>query len=433
MANLTCSRSLPLRDLVQLIFSSVDKRSKPHEHKVNLCNYMDVYSNAFIHSGLDFMPATATESEIERCEIRVNDVLITKDSEEYDDIGVPALVREDADRLLCGYHLAILRPDPSILDGTYFYYALQIPMVQHQFQAYANGVTRFSLRKDDILRIEIPIPGLDVQRVVGRILRDLDDKIVLNQRNCGALEAFVRAVFKDWFVDFGPVRAKMEGTESYLPTELWSLFPNAIDDKEIPVGWDRGPLSAIAVSRRRGIRPAEVEPNTPYVGLKHMPRRSISIYDWSTAEAVTSDKFLFEKGEILFGKLRPYFHKVVTAPIDGICSTDIVVVAPRLREWNAFVLACLSSKEFVDYTNQTSTGTKMPRTSWKTMSQYELVIPSSKCASAFQGIIQPLIDRIITNIRVLRILAKVRDLLLPKLISGELLVKDAETLVGQTL
>lgn len=426
VANLICNRSFPLRDLVDLTLSSVDKKTKEHERKVYLCNYMDVYSNAFIRSGLDFMPATASEREIKRCQIRTNDVIITKDSEEYDDIGVPALVKEDVDSLLCGYHLAILRPNPSILDGTYLYYALQIPTVQHQFHAFANGVTRFGLRKNDILRTEVPIHELGVQQAIGRVLSNLDEKIELNRRMNETLEGMVRAIFKDWFVDFGPVRAKMEERKPYLPPDLWDLFPDRLNGSGIPIRWVEGTLSEIATSPRRYVQPIEVATNTPYIGLEHMPRCSISINEWSIAGVVSSNKFEFRRGEVLFGKLAPYFHKVVIAPIDGICSTDIVVVVPLLAEWKAFVLACVSSKEFVDYTDQTSTGTTMPRTNWTTMSQYKFVLPSSKCASAFQTIVQPLVDSICINIHVSRILAQVRDTLRPKLISGEVHIEASK-------
>ena len=103
-------RKVALNDVIELTLSSVDKKSKPNEHAVKLCNYMDVYSNSFIHSGLDFMEATATEREISRCSLAIGDVVITKDSEKYDDIGVPAVVREDIPDLVCGYHLAILAP-----------------------------------------------------------------------------------------------------------------------------------------------------------------------------------------------------------------------------------------------------------------------------------------------------------------------------------
>ena len=93
-----------------------------------------------------------------------------------------------------------------------------------------------------------------------------------------------------------------------------------------------------------------------------MPRRSIALTEWGNVGTVASNKSVFEKGEVLFGKLRPYFHKVGIAPVNGVCSTDIVAIASKTTEWAAFVLACVSSVEFVSYTNQASTGTKMPRT-----------------------------------------------------------------------
>ena len=246
------------------------------------------------------------------------------------------------------------------------------------------------------------------------------------------LEAMARAIFKDWFVDFGPTRAKIQGRAPYLVPELWDLFPDAMDGEGQPVGWEKGILSDIADSPRRSINPADVSKETPYIGLEHMPRRSIALNEWESAGKVTSTKSVFKMGEFLFGKLRPYFHKVGLAPLDGIFSTDIVIVVPRVPEWSAFTLACLSSDEFVDYTDQTSTGTKMPRTSWKTMGQYEICIPSNKVACAFNSVTPLLFDHVNTNICETRILAQVRDLLLPKLMSGEIRLCNAEKAVGAT-
>ena len=245
------------------------------------------------------------------------------------------------------------------------------------------------------------------------------------------LEAMARALFKDWFVDFGPTRAKMEGRAPDLPPRLAALFPDRLDEQGKPEGWELGTLADVADSPRRGVSPADAGEDTPYIGLEHMPRRSIALSEWEGAGKVSSNKSVFKKGEFLFGKLRPYFHKVGFAPLDGICSTDIVVVVPRSPKWGAFTLACLSSNEFVNYTDQTSTGTKMPRTSWKTMGRYKVCLPSEQIACAFQSIAQPLLDRISTNIHESRTLAALRDTLLPKLISGEVRVKDAERLTGE--
>ena len=235
-----------LSRLIDLRLSSVDKKSKVNEQAVQLCNYTDVYKNSFIHADMDFMTATATEKEITNCSLVAGDVVITKDSEKHDDIGVPALVREAIPNLVCGYHLAILRPRLSEVDGTYLFYALSTDEVQQQFHSYANGITRFGLRKSDIGLVEIPLPPLPEQRTIARVLGALDDKIEMNRRMNETLEEMARALFKSWFVDFDPVRAKMEGrwrrAESLpgLPGDLYDLFPDRLVDSElgeIPEGW----------------------------------------------------------------------------------------------------------------------------------------------------------------------------------------------------
>ena len=267
------------------------------------------------------------------------------------------------------------------------------------------------------------------QRAIAHILGTLDDKIELNRRMNETLEAMARALFKDWFVDFGPTCAKAEGRDPYLAPEIWDLFPDKLDEDGKPEGWEYGRLADIADSPSRGVRPSEVSKDTPYIGLEHMPRRSVALTEWEGAGKVTSNKYVFKRGEFLFGKLRPYFHKVGIAPIDGICSTDIVVIAPGAPHWNSLTLACISTDDFVDYTNTTSTGTKMPRTSWKTMGQYELCFSTVQVAQAFEGSIGLLTTRIVSNIRECKALSQSRDLLLPKLMSGEIRVGDTDKIV----
>ena len=277
----------------------------------------------------------------------------------------------------------------------------------------------------------IPYPSLSTveQHTIAHILGTLDDKIELNRRMNETLEAMARGLFKDWFVDFGPTRAKAEGRDPYLAPEIWDLFPDKLDEDGKPEGWEYGRLADIADSPSRGVRPSEVSEDTPYIGLEHMPRRSVALTEWEGAGKVTSTKYVFKRGEFLFGKLRPYFHKVGIAPIDGICSTDIVVIAPRAPHWNSLTLACISTDDFVDYTNTTSTGTKMPRTSWKTMGQYELCFSTVQVAQAFEGSIGLLTTRIVSNIRECKALSQSRDLLLPKLMSGEIRAGDTDEIV----
>ena len=275
---------------------------------------------------------------------------------------------------------------------------------------------------------QLLIPDESEQRRIARILGTLDDKIELSRRMNATLEGMARALFKSWFVDFEPVRAKKEGRwrrgESLpgMPAEMYDLFPERLVPSEIgevPEGWGVGTVDNIADSPRRGVSPADVDAETPYIGLQHMPRRSIALTEWGYAEDVTSAKTIFKKGEFLFGKLRPYFHKVGITAVDGVCSTDILIVVPNMNCWSSFLLCCLSSDEFVAYTDQTSTGTRMPRTSWKAMKQYEVCLPPNALVSAFQGITEPMLKRIIMNCHASQNLADLRDALLPGLVMGD--------------
>ena len=165
------------RNAVDMRVSNVDKNTQDGELPVRLCNYVDVYKNDRITERLSFMQATATREEIERFRLAVNDVLITKDSEAWNDIGVPALVQYSAQDLVCGYHLALLRPRSELLNGSYLLRTLQCPYVAYQFHVEANGVTRYGLSHGTINNVLLPIPPLPEQAAIARFL-DHHDRLV---------------------------------------------------------------------------------------------------------------------------------------------------------------------------------------------------------------------------------------------------------------
>ena len=140
----------------------------------------------------------------------------------------------------------------------------------------------------------------------------------------------------------------------------------------------------------------------------------------------------FGRQIFLFGKLRPYFHKVGVAPVAGVCSTDILVVSAASTDWSAFVLMHLSSDELVAHTDRCSTGTKMPRASWEHISRYEVALPPVTVARSFTIAIAPMVERIVAATHESRTLAALRDALLPKLISGEIRVSDTERVVEKS-
>lgn len=161
----------PLKAVANYSVSNVDKLSKEDEIPVELCNYTDVYKNDFITSDIEFMLASATEEEIRKFQLNIGDVLITKDSESWDDIAIPALVIETKGNLLCGYHLAIIQSDQTKIIPEYLFRCIEAKVIRIQLELASTGVTRFGLPKDEIGRLKLPIPNLSIQAKVISFLK----------------------------------------------------------------------------------------------------------------------------------------------------------------------------------------------------------------------------------------------------------------------
>ena len=170
-------RLATLRRVAHVQLSNVDKHTIEGEQPVRLCNYTDVYYHRYITPGMDLMKATAVPREIEKFELRRGDVLITKDSEDWKDIAVPSLVTTDMPGVLCGYHLAQIRPDEGELHGDYLMWACRSESVALQFRIAANGVTRYGVSGPDIKGALLPLPPVQEQQVIGRYLRNVECKV----------------------------------------------------------------------------------------------------------------------------------------------------------------------------------------------------------------------------------------------------------------
>lgn len=380
--------------------------------------------NRLVHTDLPQV-SNKDRERLSRYRLQAGDIVFSR----VGSVDRRALVRQEEEGWLFSGRCLRVRADADRIDPAFLSYFFGLNTFRDHINSIAVGATMPSLNTQLLSDVVIPHPSLPEQRAIARILGALDDKIELNRRMNETLEVIVQALFQSWFIDFDPVRAKMEGRDTGLPQDIADLFSDRFvgsDIGEIPLGWTVGSLGDIATVKRKGVDPARVASDTPYIGLQHMPRQSIALTDWGEAGSVSSGKSAFQVGDILFGKLRPYFHKVGIAPVEGLCSTDIVVLNERMPNWFAFVLAFVSSSSFVAHTSQTSTGTKMPRTSWQAMSTYELCRPTDAVVGAFRDFAQPLFGRLMGNIHESRTLAALRNTLLPKLISGEIRISEAE-------
>jgi len=275
-----------------------------------------------------------------------------------------------------------------------------------RIQQHAIGSVQDNINLGTFENVEFLIPPITTQRRIADILSSLDEKIELNRQTNATLESIAQAIFKEWFVDFNFPGATGEMVESELGL--------------IPSGWRVGKLGDICKYVRKGIHPKDIASDTPYVGLEHIPRKSLGLASWGFSEDVDSQKTYFKKYDVLFGKLRPYFHKVCIAPVDGICSTDILVIEPNHYDYFSFCLNYLFSDELITYVSLIADGTRMPRIDWDSISNYQILIPNHELLKEFTRTTFPLYDSIILNNQESATLAALRDSLLPKLMSGEM-------------
>jgi type I restriction enzyme, S subunit len=295
-------------------------------------------------------------------------------------LGQVALVPEDgfSDRYVVSQSQMKLTVDEKKADHLFLYYYFSSREAVEKILSFvsSSGVPHINLT---VLRnFEVPVPPLQTQYAIAGVLSAYDDLIENNRRRIQLLEQAARLLYKEWFSHL-----RFPGHEHVKITD------------GVPVGWERKMLGDLCEEVRESVSPDALEPDTPYIGLEHMPRRSISLNEWGKAEEVISSKHRFREGEILFGKIRPYFHKVGIAFVDGVASSDAIVIRPLNEHLRALVLMTVSSDGFVAVTAQTmKEGSKMPRADWKQMKQYLVLLPPDGLLSTFNSVVESIVQQL---------------------------------------
>ncbi len=278
----------------------------------------------------------------------------------------------------------------------------------------SHGATMTSLNQDIIRRIEVRFPDERQQHRITAVLSAFDGLIEINQRRIELLEELARALFREWFVRF-----RIPGSE-----------PGEVAESElgqIPNGWSVAPLSEFAELATEGVDPTSVGADDRYVGLGHLPRRHTTLREWGAADSVTSRKLRFERGDTLFGKIRPYFHKVVWAPFGGLASSDTIILRPRPeRSLTAFVNTVASSDHLVAQAVATSNGTKMPRADSKALLSYLVAVPDDRALLEFEHTVRRWVEWSAELVQQNHTLLATRDLLLPRLVTGRIDISDLD-------
>ena len=303
---------------------------------------------------------------------------------------------------------------------------------------YLTGSTMPKLTQGNLNRIPVLAPDVSEQRAIAQILGTLDDKIDLNRRMNETLEAMGRALFKSWFVEFDPVRAKAEGRDTGLRTSVADLFPDAFEDSslgEIPRGWGQAKLSDLVSLLRDQIMPLE----RPDEVFAHF---SLPAFDdgrqprAERGEDIKSLKFVVPPGAVLLSKLNPEIERVWLVDIQpgeqSVCSTEFLVLSPKPTFTRGYVYYMLRSPAFRRSIESLVTGTSKShqRAQAATVLGLDVLLAPQATLEAFDRAVSGLLQRSLLCQREACTLAALRDTLLPKLISGELRVRDAETLVA---
>lgn len=342
------------------------------------------------------------------------DILLTVEAP----LGEVTLLRSN-EPVALAQRVILLRGNPEFIDQLYLFAALRSPLMQNRLLQRATGTTVVGIKQRELREVEVPLPPIETQRKIGAILSAYDDLIENNNRRIKLLEEMTQRIYREWFVDF-----RYPGHED-VPLVETELGP-------IPKSWSWKQLREIAAEVRISVDPSTIDPGTPYVGLEHMPERSIALSEWGTAGSAGSRKYRFLVGDVLFGKIRPYFHKVSVPPVEGICSTDAIVIRNRTPGGYGLVLAVVSSEAFVSEAVQSSQGTKMPRANWGVLEKYPVAIPSQALLERFNSFASDTVSLIHRMVNANRNLRSTRELLLPRLISGEIDVTDLDIALPET-
>jgi type I restriction enzyme S subunit len=327
------------------------------------------------------------------------------------------------------------------IDSTFFFYLLRY--LKPSFIGIARNKQTTGLghvTKRDLENIEAAFPGLPEQRAIARILGTLDDKIELNRRMNETLEATARALFKSWFVDFDPVRAKGEGRDPGLPQPLADLFPNSFEDSEVgevPRGWGVGPILEHARLMSGGTpktdRPEYWDGPISWASAKDVSQASGSIL--VDTERTITPRGLGESAT----QMIPAFSSVVVA---RGATTGRMVLFGRDMAMNqtCYALATTTTTPFalycrlrvaIDALVHAAHGSVFDTITTSTFASSRIVLPTRPALIAFEERVAPVFERALGSIRESRTLSALRDGLLPKLISGELRVADAEQFVAR--
>ena len=413
-----------LKDVANVDISGVDKKSKPGETQVRLCNFVDVYYNWAVTKSMtdNFMVATANNNQIEKFTIKKGQVAITKDSETRDDIGVSTYIADDFDELvILGYHNALITPDESKLDGKYLNAYLHTKMAQNYFSYNASGSgQRYALSVDAINDFQIYLPPIEEQCRVGNLLSDIDRKIALNKSiNCD-LEAMAKQLYDYWFVQFDFPNAEGKPYKSSGGKMVW----NETLKREIPEGWEVENLFD-ATDVQYGFPFAtesfvEEETSIPIVRIRDILEGSISAYSTEETDII---RYKLQKGDLLIG-MDGNFHMNYWHEDSAYLNQRSVRIRPLKHSSISAMQSYFELRPYIKAKESNAKGSTVGHLSDKDLKGLWLMSPKTNNKFNPRLVFDSILNKIVLNRQQIKDLTKQRDILLPLLMNGQVSIKQ---------
>jgi type I restriction enzyme S subunit len=362
-------------------------------------------------------------------------VTMTDLSKAGDTLGYPALIPASSGRrYLHNQRIGLVGiRDEGETDKRFLFYRLRASDYRHHILATASGSTVRHTSPGRICEFATTLPPIDEQRAIAGVLGALDDKIEQNRRTAWALERLARAIFRAWFVDFEPVKAKAAGATAFpsMPQPVFDALPTRFVDSDIgpvPEGWEVGKLRALLSERKERVTPSSETEALPYVPIDCIGTKQITLETRKPGSDAKSSLIKFLPGDILFGAMRPYFHKVCLAPFEGTTRTTCFVLAPTSVSDRQFALMTASADDTVAFATAHSVGSTIPYAKWEgSLAEMSCLLATAESRRAFGLVADPMVELAGHFIREAEPLAEMRDYLLPKLLSGAVRVSvDAD-------
>ena len=378
------------------------------------------------HSGFNFISPEHAQ-HLGNSNVRTGDVIFTHAG----NIGQASYIPEGSrySRYVISQRQFYMRCDRSKVIPEFIALYFKSPEGRHQLLANSSqvGVPSIAQPVTYLRSIEIPVPPLPEQKSIAHILGTLDDKIELNRRMNQTLEKMARAIFQDWFVEFGPTRAKIQGLDPYLPSELWDLFPDELVGSElgkIPEGWEVKSLGDLSHKPQYGYT-ASASPD-PTIGPKFLRITDINKKDWTEWETVPHcdiededlEKYRLYQNDILIARMADPGHGcMIEEKLEAVFASYLIRFRPKHQLHARFLQYWLRSNQYWELVRERGTGTTRTSLNAKVLGEFELVVPTGPLAEAFGDQAHRLRERVVANVNESANLAAQRDTMLQKLMS----------------